>query len=391
MADTNQGSPIKENGAIKGKGRDFYKIIGVDKNATQGQIKSAYRKLAMKNHPDKNPGDDAAAERFKEISTAYAVLSDPNKKRQYDLHGEDGSIAEIATINVEEMGTLGRMFGALVSKAGIPVPTEISVKVLSNAKFISEGVSPQNGETLPQVVDVVWGQTISHGVDRQDAHFYRITLTDEDLKKGVILQCKSKDADKFKVVFFDQSGHVSIVEESMKRKKYSDANIYFSPFPRYHLGEYFSINMLKCQEDDLPPVFFLLDSFDRDTSKNITAGTHLFCIYGDNWFQSVKYTLRPLVAVEPSVPCVNTIQETELKLEKVKLGLENFQQEFVDAKKKYEEACKRIEEDVKEMTETIQKREEAYNEYMSLSAKKYEHIENAAPSQKKSGLFSKFF
>ena len=64
-----------------------------------------------------------------EVSTAYAVLSDPNKKRQYDIHGEDGSISELSSINVEELGTVGRLFGALISKAGIPVPTEINQKV----------------------------------------------------------------------------------------------------------------------------------------------------------------------------------------------------------------------------------------------------------------------
>ena len=67
------------------KGRDFYKLLGVERTANQGQIKHAYRKLAMKYHPDKNPGNEEAAEKFKELSTAYAVLSDPNKKR-YTKH-----------------------------------------------------------------------------------------------------------------------------------------------------------------------------------------------------------------------------------------------------------------------------------------------------------------
>ena len=105
------------------KGRDFYAILGVERTANQGQIKHAYRKQAMKYHPDKNPGNEEAADKFKELSTAYAVLSDPNKKRQYDLHGEEGSVAELGSVNVEDLGTVGRLFGALVSKAGIPVPT----------------------------------------------------------------------------------------------------------------------------------------------------------------------------------------------------------------------------------------------------------------------------
>ncbi len=134
---SNKSSPSKSSSSKKG--RDFYKILGVERTANQGQIKHAYRKLAMKHHPDKNPGDERASEMFKEVSTAYAVLSDPNKKRQYDLHGEEGSVAELGSVNVEDLGTVGRLFGALVSKAGIPVPTEITQKVLTAAQHIGQG------------------------------------------------------------------------------------------------------------------------------------------------------------------------------------------------------------------------------------------------------------
>lgn len=71
-------------------GRDFYALLGVDRGADDAAIKKAYRKLAMKYHPDKNPGDAAAEAKFKDISEAYSVLSDPEKKKLYDEWGEDG-------------------------------------------------------------------------------------------------------------------------------------------------------------------------------------------------------------------------------------------------------------------------------------------------------------
>ncbi|MBM4310243.1 MAG: J domain-containing protein [Deltaproteobacteria bacterium] len=70
--------------------KDYYKVLGVEKTAPEAEIKKAYKKLAFKFHPDKNPGDPKAEERFKEISEAYAVLSDKNKRAQYDQFGSSG-------------------------------------------------------------------------------------------------------------------------------------------------------------------------------------------------------------------------------------------------------------------------------------------------------------
>lgn len=67
---------------------DFYQVLGVDRKASQKDIKQAYRRLARKHHPDVNPGDKAAEQRFKEISQAYEVLSNPDKRKQYDRFGQ---------------------------------------------------------------------------------------------------------------------------------------------------------------------------------------------------------------------------------------------------------------------------------------------------------------
>ena len=70
--------------------KDYYEVLGVSKGASTAEIKKAYRQMAMKYHPDKNPGDKSAEDKFKEAAAAYGVLSDSNKKAQYDQFGHSG-------------------------------------------------------------------------------------------------------------------------------------------------------------------------------------------------------------------------------------------------------------------------------------------------------------
>jgi DnaJ-class molecular chaperone len=86
---------------------DYYNILGVNKTATSDEIKKAYRKLAIKYHPDKNPGDKSAEEKFKEISEAYEVLSDEKTRREYDQFGKVGSRGQ--HVNPEDL--FSSMFG----------------------------------------------------------------------------------------------------------------------------------------------------------------------------------------------------------------------------------------------------------------------------------------
>ncbi len=73
---------------------DYYKVLGLDKSATEKEIKSAYRKLARKHHPDLNPNNSEAEEKFKKINEAHEVLSDPEKRKKYDQYGKDWQHAE---------------------------------------------------------------------------------------------------------------------------------------------------------------------------------------------------------------------------------------------------------------------------------------------------------
>ena len=70
--------------------RDYYQVLGVNKGASEAEIKKAYRKMAMQYHPDRNQGNKEAEEKFKEVNEAYAVLSDKKKRKEYDTFGSTG-------------------------------------------------------------------------------------------------------------------------------------------------------------------------------------------------------------------------------------------------------------------------------------------------------------
>ncbi|MDR1087635.1 MAG: molecular chaperone DnaJ [Endomicrobium sp.] len=111
--------------------RDYYEVLGVTKSATNDEIKSSYRKLALKYHPDKNPGNKEAEEKFKEINEAYEILSDGQKRRQYDTFGHNangaggnpfggqGGYTQYTSGDFSNMGDIfGDIFGDILGAQG---------------------------------------------------------------------------------------------------------------------------------------------------------------------------------------------------------------------------------------------------------------------------------
>src|SRR5690348_17336226 len=106
--------------------KDLYETLGVSKTANQDEIKKAYRRLARKHHPDANPGDSAAEERFKDVQQAYDVLSDAEKRKQYDRFGSQngrggpagGFNFSTEGFDLGDLGDLGDIFSGLFGGRG---------------------------------------------------------------------------------------------------------------------------------------------------------------------------------------------------------------------------------------------------------------------------------
>ncbi|DBA00537.1 TPA: hypothetical protein N0F65_006441 [Lagenidium giganteum] len=338
---------------------NFYEVLGVEKTASELEIKSAYRKLALKYHPDRNAGNEEASDKFKQVSTAYAVLSDPNKRRQYDLSGDASKENGFESVDVEAMGGLGRVFGALFTKIGIPIPTQISQSVLTSARDLCDPRS--TATTKAPVTHLSLGQEKHAKVDKQDAHFYRITVEQE--RESLVFMCRSATKSKFKLVLFDSSGAVRMVQESTKKARWTAADMYLtSAFELMDLNESFPAHLNN--DNDLPELFTKLSLFEVRRTIPLEKGDHLFCVYGDNWLSAVKYSIKCL-KIDASCSALQTIQQSEQALMGIKNELDGLQKEFVEAKKQFEAALARVEAVQKTTDDLLAAREVAYDTFLA--------------------------
>jgi molecular chaperone DnaJ len=179
--------------------RDYYEVLGVTRGATDSDLKKAYRQLAKKYHPDTNPGDKEAEAKFKEASEAYAVLSDPDKRRQYDQFGHsafDGAGGGAGGFDFGNMGDMGDIFGDLFG--------DLFGGGRSRSRT-SNG--PMKGQNVRTGVRITFEEAV-FGVDKE----IELALKDEcttchgsGAKPGTQTQTCSKCGGKGQVVFTQQS------------------------------------------------------------------------------------------------------------------------------------------------------------------------------------------
>ncbi|KAL7171389.1 hypothetical protein ACSBR2_036109 [Camellia fascicularis] len=362
-------SKSERHGSSKQLLRDPYEVLGVSKNSTDQEIKSAYRKLALKYHPDKNANDPQAADMFKEATFSYNILSDPDKRRQYDTAGFEAveSESQDLELDLSSLGAVNTMFAALFSKLGVPIKTAVSATVLEEAL---------NGAVL--IHQLPLEQPVRRKVDKQCAHFYSVNITEEEARSGFVCRVQSSDKNKFKLLYFDQveNGGYSLAlqEDSAKTGKLTSAGMYFLGFPVYRLDQ--ASNSMAAAKDPDMAFFKKLDAFQPCEVSELKAGTHVFAVYGDNFFKSASYTIEALCA-SPFTAEKENLRAVETQILSKRVELSKFETEYREVLQQFTEMTSRYAQEMRAIDELLKQRNEIHASYA------------VAPPMKRSGSRSK--
>eukprot|EP01018_Ginkgo_biloba_P021787 Gb_03293 [translate_table: standard] len=350
--------------------RDPYQVLGVAGDASDKDIKTAYRKLALRYHPDKNTNNPEAVEFFKEVAYSYSILSDPEKRRQYDSAGFQGLELEAMDMEVD-LSTMGTVHTAVValfrgvdcpdfvwwstshSKLGVPIKTSVSATVLEDA---------MNGRVSLRSLPI--GSSISDEVEKQGAHFFRVTITEEQAKAGIVIRVVSTAQSKFKLLYFEQEANgcygLSLQEDSVKAGKVTSAGMYFLHFQCYRLHPVSST--LEIAKDPETAIFRKLEGLQPCEISELQSGTHIFAVYGDNFFKNVTYSIEA-ICTKSFEKCTERFKDVEALMLAKRDGLRQFEVEYKKALAHFHEVNSRYAQEKHAVDELLRLREDVRSSF----------------------------